>query len=379
MRSSSLPLSVRRACVLSLSFAVLSGAPVQADDAELPAVETRDLGIARKTIEEAAAFLRAGGIESGGPRPFEYLLPSPQRQKIEAALDVPSDVEFIDTELQQAIQFLADRHQIPIIPDVPLMKDRDDVLRMPLNLVISGVPLRHMLDMMLPQLELDYVIERDALFITRRARAAQTLETRLYDVRRFPAEYTSERLADVIRNTVAAESWRPAACEADRVASGPTEVDAPPFPGQRPQAPRGPAAAPPPELPFLELPLGTIEAVPGAVVVRQTQRVHREIAELLRQFDLFLQNAGPQDQAAATSPPPEFSVAAAARQIDKLCSINSLLIEELERRVESSAAERLAAHRQAELLRREIVRWQEEYRAALTILEREKNRSRTDE
>lgn len=107
---------------------------------------------------------------------------NPNEQRIYEALEKKVDIEFIDTELQQAIQFLADRYQIPIIPDTARMEEFGVGLDQQINLVISGISFRSALKLMLEQHDLTYIIEDEVMKITTSEYANQLLQTRVYPV-----------------------------------------------------------------------------------------------------------------------------------------------------------------------------------------------------
>lgn len=107
---------------------------------------------------------------------------NPNEQRIYEALDKKVDLEFIDTELSQAIQYLSDRYQIPILPDETRMTEFGVGLDTQINLVISGISLRSALKLMLEQHDLTYIIEDEVMKITTVDYAQQLLQTRVYPV-----------------------------------------------------------------------------------------------------------------------------------------------------------------------------------------------------
>jgi hypothetical protein len=98
------------------------------------------------------------------------------------------------------------------------------------------------LELVLDNLDLEYLVKHDVLLITTKEAAAKMVETRVYDVRRL-SNYEAEELARVISMTVAPETWL-------------SEFGEP----------------------------GVIEALPDALVVTQSQKVHRQIVDLLEQL-----------------------------------------------------------------------------------------------
>ena len=107
---------------------------------------------------------------------------NPNEQRIYDALEKKVDLEFIDTELSQVIQFLSERYQIPIIPDETRMTEFGVGLDTQVNLIISGVSLRSALKLILEQNDLTYIIEDEVMKITTSEYANQLLQTRVYPV-----------------------------------------------------------------------------------------------------------------------------------------------------------------------------------------------------
>lgn len=107
---------------------------------------------------------------------------NPNEQRIYDALNKQVDIEFIDTELKQALDYLADRYQIPIIPDETRMTEFGVGLDSQINLVISGITLRSALKLMLEPHTLTYIVEDEVMKITTADYANQVLQTRVYPV-----------------------------------------------------------------------------------------------------------------------------------------------------------------------------------------------------
>ena len=107
---------------------------------------------------------------------------NPNEQRIYDALNKQVDIEFIDTELKQALDYLADRYQIPVIPDETRMTEFGVGLDTQINLVISGITLRSALKLMLEPHSLTYIVEDEVMKITTADYANQVLQTRVYPV-----------------------------------------------------------------------------------------------------------------------------------------------------------------------------------------------------
>ncbi|MCA9053877.1 MAG: VWA domain-containing protein [Planctomycetaceae bacterium] len=107
---------------------------------------------------------------------------NPNEQRIYDALEKKVDLDLIDSELSQVIQFLSDRYQIPIIADEARMTEFGVGLDEQITMVISGVSLKSALKLILEQKDLTYIIEDEVMKITTTEYANQLLQTRVYPV-----------------------------------------------------------------------------------------------------------------------------------------------------------------------------------------------------
>ena len=237
----------------------------------------------------------------------DYRTEDVQSQKIGTALKTPVDIEFIDTELSEAMLFIAERYQIPMIPDESAMADLGIGLDTPINLVVSAVELKSALDLMLEPQELDYYIEDQVLKVTTKEAADQKMETRVYELRRLPKDFTPEHVARVIYRTIRPDSWGPnpwvyieqVTPPGDGMGEGDYDDDesfgggdgfglspgaGSPFGGQ------GATRTKPVKE---EKKYAAIEPLPGCLVITQSQRAHREITALLEQLERFAARENP--------------------------------------------------------------------------------------
>ena len=107
---------------------------------------------------------------------------STAEKKIIAALDDQTTLNFVDTPLVDAIQFIAQQHEIPIIVEQLALDDAGIPSDEPMNLVLSGITLRSGLKILLQDLQLTYVIEDEVMKITTVDLANERLSTRVYPV-----------------------------------------------------------------------------------------------------------------------------------------------------------------------------------------------------
>ena len=85
---------------------------------------------------------------------------------IEKALASPTQVDFVETPLQDVIDYLKDYHRIEIQIDTKALNDVGIDPTTPITKNLKGISLRSALKLMLRELELTYVIQDEVLLIT---------------------------------------------------------------------------------------------------------------------------------------------------------------------------------------------------------------------
>ncbi len=217
---------------------------------------------------------------------FDLKSRSPAEMRIIAALDEETEIEFTDTPLADAMEFLSELHNITIILDEEALREDGISPDEPLNRILSGISLRSVLKILLTEYGLTNIIKDDVLQVTTKIVADAMMETRVYNIRNLgTAQIDSERLADVIESTIAPDTWSRSAT-AIRFSSDGKTVSL--MNGDdvielwRIESGK-------PRMQLLQSRLGTaaIRPIPNAVVVRQSQSVHREIIDLLKQLELL--------------------------------------------------------------------------------------------
>jgi hypothetical protein len=134
----------------------------------------------------------------GGINRFERTVRSSAESKIEAALRDHTQVEFIETPLQDVIDFLKDLHSIEIQIDTRALEDVGIGSDSPITMNLKGVSLRSALRLMLRQLDLTYVICDEVLLIIPVALPESTT-TRVYSVAELlNSGETADELAKVL-------------------------------------------------------------------------------------------------------------------------------------------------------------------------------------
>jgi hypothetical protein len=180
----------------------------------------------------------------------------PAEAKIREALNGPTVIDFVETPLQDVIDYLIDAHQIPIQVHKRAFDDAGIGTDTPITRHLRGnVSLASALNLILSDLDLTYVIGNEVLLITTEADARTRTVLRTYEVSDLvdPMQY-AEQLADVIRTAVI----KPAIARAQ---------------------PGGPGGE--------ELPPDDRRAIitfRNTLIVRETERVHAEIEALLAEL-----------------------------------------------------------------------------------------------
>ncbi len=108
---------------------------------------------------------------------------SPAEERIQAALkETVEDLEFVDMPLSEAMDFIADLHNITILIEEQALQDEGLSSQEPVNATLSGITLRSALKIILEPLGLTYVIEDEVMKITTIVEAKTKMSTRVYPV-----------------------------------------------------------------------------------------------------------------------------------------------------------------------------------------------------
>ncbi|MCA8995581.1 MAG: sigma-70 family RNA polymerase sigma factor [Planctomycetaceae bacterium] len=190
--------------------------------------------------------LEGMGMEMGSMpnHPFDYRTSSPQRMKIEKALDELLTVEFDRAPLVDFMDYVSQSLEIPVVFDQSVQEVGIDPATEEITANLAELPARDVLELSLSQLPstpLDYMIQNGVLLILDRAVAEERFETVTYELRLL------EPLTPIDVQTVLQETTNVAWMNTDGTG-------------------------------------GRSVAIPGALVVHQTQRGHREIEEILNQL-----------------------------------------------------------------------------------------------
>lgn len=119
-----------------------------------------------------------------GPKPQR---PASSNERVREALHSPTQMEFVDTPLHDAVNFLKDLHQIEIQLDHRALEDAGVGSDTPVTRTLNGLPLKSALKIMLGDLDLAYVVQNDVMLITTQDKASEMCEVRVYDVTKLVA------------------------------------------------------------------------------------------------------------------------------------------------------------------------------------------------
>ena len=184
------------------------GIPIELDEGAKSNLSVTMAGKNIQVISALSLLLRDIGlswsiegsvIKVTGPVDLEQ---SPERNtsRIESALRDNTAGEFVETPLFDAIDYLAQLHNITIMIEEQALSDEGIPVDEPISFVLSGVSLESLLHRMLNRLGLTYTIEDEVMVITTQTAADQKLETRVYDLSEFGFQTEEElkRIADTI-------------------------------------------------------------------------------------------------------------------------------------------------------------------------------------
>lgn len=218
----------------------------------------------------------AGGPAGPPPKPWDTRPFNDRVIRIDKALREQTEVSFADNPLHEALDYLEDLHKIEITVDKRALEAESVPEDAPISLKISGVTLKSVLRLVLAPLGLDYVIQNETLMITSQERAAEFFETRVYTVRRLKG-MTPAELDEIIRATIEPESWSSIKQAGDTPTKAGEALSR--TPGAEGAGGGGMGGGGPSNTE------GNIRHTRETLVIRQTQRVHDEIVDLLNQLE----------------------------------------------------------------------------------------------
>jgi hypothetical protein len=210
----------------------------------------RQTDVVQRQIRGLLAALRQHGRRT-------FVLDPPQHSLLRQELQENVSVAFRDTPLETAVLQLAETAEIDIRLDLPALREARVREREPVTLSLTDRKLKTVLQAMLIDLDLTWILQDGVLWITSHTKADEFLKTAVYDVRdlcRDDAE--SDALSEAITSQTEPEWW-------DHV-GGP----------------------------------GTIEfALPGTLVIHNTEKALGDVLDLLETYRAALRASKPRQRA----------------------------------------------------------------------------------
>lgn len=192
---------------------------------------------------DVTAARAATSLETGPAEVPTVLVADHQTAKdraLEQAMQNRIDYEFNQTPLSDVINILQREAQVPFGIDETKISDEGVSMNQPISGSGTQVPLETVLDRILEPLQLTWIVRLEMIQVTTTVAAGERLETRAYGVQDFYDHgLDADQLIDMLSSTIQPESW--------------DEVGGP----------------------------GSMRPFDGAIVIRQTRRVHREISTTL--------------------------------------------------------------------------------------------------
>jgi hypothetical protein len=150
----------------------------------------------------------------GGNSPEPAMIPPPEpgdmEQRILDALAEPTQMEFVETPITDAMAYLSDLHDVPLVPLVRQLSDAGISPDTPVTKNLKGISLRSALRLLLMEIDLTFVVREQALLITTPDDAESHLEQVAYavsDLVEATGEADVASLSDFVISTIAPASW----------------------------------------------------------------------------------------------------------------------------------------------------------------------------
>src|SRR5260221_8529101 len=111
--------------------------------------------------------LRSEEVKEPSGLPAPVMNPdSPEEDRAFRSLTKPTQVDFIDVPLSNALQFLSDFHNLPIRIDEAALTAAKIPIDSPVTLTVINVPFQRVLISLLMPLGLDWYVESPGLIVT---------------------------------------------------------------------------------------------------------------------------------------------------------------------------------------------------------------------
>lgn len=128
--------------------------------------------------------------------------------RIEEELEKLTEVHFDDTPLSEVVGYLKERHHLNIWVDRRGLEEAGVNIEHPVTLNLADVHLVSVLNLVADSLKLEWLVQDEVLKITSASRALDLAETRTYDVQNLlDAGHSSEELLEAVLTCIEPFSW----------------------------------------------------------------------------------------------------------------------------------------------------------------------------
>src|SRR5262249_38911156 len=103
-------------------------------------------------------------------------------ERILKSMDLPTTVNFFEEQLEDAIKYLQEYHNLPLWIDKQALQDEGISLDQAVTLQLDGVKFRSVLKLLFEPFQLTWLIEDEVMKITTVNKAADKLQIRVYPV-----------------------------------------------------------------------------------------------------------------------------------------------------------------------------------------------------
>lgn len=231
--------------VLTSLIGPLRLSAVQAAEPEVTRV-LEAAGAAPRDVNSAIEAPQADSAEGNGADYFDLKPRTASELAIDRALQRTAEVDFQQMPLAEVATYLQEAHHIPVVLDRSALEEAGMTGDEPVTAKLQNISLRSVLNLLLRDLKLTYLIKDEVLVVTTPDRADSFLEARVYA---FPQQSAAQMdaLVKLIRE-MDPESWSDS--------GGP----------------------------------GYIGVYGHGLLVRQTQKVHEQIHQVLHQLQYLKQD-----------------------------------------------------------------------------------------
>jgi len=125
---------------------------------------------------------------------------------LEAALAAQTNAEFVDTPLEEIVNYLADLRRINVALDRTALDGAGVDARSPITFSAAGFPLADILDLMLLDLELAWIVDKGRVLITTPEEAETRMQVATHAIGGIRGA-SADAVADALRRTIAPATW----------------------------------------------------------------------------------------------------------------------------------------------------------------------------